>query len=101
MEEQELYNDETAIPGRVYYWVLTVHKETGRPIILGAYATEEDANKIGFEKLDGSFEVIPLDTKDVNKATKMLKYRRFSQTARLEEALKRAKHKTDKEEVDG
>lgn len=78
---------------REYFWLLAVDKASGRPIILGPYDTEEEGNRVGFEKIDsGNFEVIPLNTRNVQRANHILKYRRFDQTAKLEEALKRAKH---------
>lgn len=76
----------------VYYWLLAVDRVSGRPVILGAFNSEEEANQIGFQKIDGNFEVVPLRTCDPARATKALKYRRFTQTSKLEEALKRAKH---------
>lgn len=78
---------------REYYWILAVDKSSGRPLILGAYDTEEEANQVGFQKIDsGNFEVVPLRTRNVQRANRILKYRRFHQTERLEEGLKRAKH---------
>lgn len=75
-----------------YFWILAT-APNGRPVILGAYATEDEANRVGLEKIkEGTFEVVPLKTRDAATATKCLKYRRFHQTAQLEEALKRAKH---------
>jgi hypothetical protein len=79
-------------PKQEYYWILATDKSSGRPVILGAYRTEEEANRVGFEKIDGHFEVVPLNTRDISRANKLLKYRRFDQTNRLEEAMKRAKH---------
>lgn len=86
-----------ATPGlqQEYYWILAVEPKTGRPIVLGAYSSEDEANRVGFAKIDGSFEVVKLKTRDSSRATKILKYRRFHQTAKLEEATKRAKHRTD------
>ena len=76
-----------------YYWILARDNSTGRPIILGAYNTEEEANQIGFQKIhSGNFEVIPLPTRDVGRANHMLKYRNFHKLERLEEVVKRAKH---------
>ncbi len=77
---------------KTYYWILATDRESGRAIILGAYDTEDEANRVGFEKIDDSFEVVPLNTRDSGRATKMLKYRRFDQTAKLEDAIKRARH---------
>lgn len=79
--------------GREFYWLLAVDRPSGRPIILGPYDTESEANRIGFEKIDsGNFEVVPLATHNVQRANQLLKYRRFNQTSKLEEVLKRAKH---------
>lgn len=80
----------------IYYWILARDNETQRNIILGPYRSEDDANRIGFEKIDGSFEVIPLKTSNVGNATRILKYRRFDQTSKLAEAIKRASHKSNK-----
>jgi len=88
-----LKENKSSRPQQVVYWILAVEPKTGRPIVLGHYNTEEEANKVGFQKINGSFEVIPLKTTDPNRATKILKYRRFHQTSKLEEATKRAKHK--------
>ncbi len=76
----------------IYYWILTVDKATGRPVVLGPYGTESEANDIGFSKLGVVFEVVPLRTRDVTLATKVLKHKRFMETEQLDEALKRAKH---------
>jgi len=81
-----------------FYWILAVDKTSQRPVVLGPYNSEEEANRVGFEKIGGSFEVISLATRDPQRATKILKYKRFHQTARLEEALKRAKHQTGRKE---
>jgi hypothetical protein len=77
---------------KTYYWVAAVTSLTGQLVVLGPYDTEEEANQVGFEKVGGTFSVEPLRTKDVGRATRVLKYKRFHQTANLEEALKRAKH---------
>lgn len=87
-------NYQSPTPQQMYYWILAVDKNTGRPVVLGAYNSEESANRVGFEKIDGTFEVVPLPTRDSSKATKILKYKRFNQTAKLEEAFKRARHTT-------
>jgi len=76
-----------------YSWILTVDKNTGRPVVLGPYNSDDEANQIGFGKLGGQFEVIALKTRDVGLATKILKHRRFMETEKLDEALKRARHK--------
>ena len=76
-----------------YYWVLAVEPMSGRPVVLGPYPSEGEANDMGFSKLGTNFEVIPLSTRDVGLATKILKHRRFIETEKLNEAMKRARHK--------
>lgn len=77
----------------LYYWIRTIDKMSGRLVVLGPYHSEDEANQIGFGKLSGDFEAVPLKTRDVNLATKVLKHKRFMQTEQLGEALKRARHK--------
>ena len=92
MERYELTDQNYGIPSiKQYYWILA--NVNGKTVILGAFNTEEEANRVGFEKIEGNFEVIPLSTKDTGAASRILKYRKFNQTSQLEEALKRAKHK--------
>ena len=76
-----------------YYWILAVEPTSGRPVVLGPYGTESEANDMAFSKLGASFEVVPLQTRDVGLATKILKHRRFEQSEQLAEVLKRARHK--------
>ena len=82
---------------RIYYYILAINM--GKRVLLGPYLTEEEANSVGYQKLDISFEVIPLNTKSRSKATQMLKARVLDETANLEESLGRVKHKVqgDKE----
>ena len=76
-----------------WYWVSAITNVSGKPIILGPFDTEEEANMVGFNKVGGTFRVVPLSTKDPGRATRILKYMRLNQTANLEEALKRVDHK--------
>ena len=93
LDENEPIRKSSVATRREYYWILAVDKPTGRPVILGPFDTQDEANKIGFEKIDsGNFEVVPLNTRDSQKAKDKLKYRRFHQEAKLEEVLKRAKY---------
>lgn len=78
---------------KVYYWIQAIDPHDGRMLILGAYESEDQANQIGFEKIKGVFEVVPLNTKDGAKATQLLKHRRLVLTSRLDDATKMARHK--------
>ena len=72
---------------------MAVDQATGRPIILGPFEDDNEANRVGFEKIQGSFEVYRLTTRNRIMARDLLKYKRFEQTAQLEQTLKRAKYK--------
>lgn len=87
--EERLY--QPAKDKRIYYWIVSTFQ--GRRIILGPEVDEARANEIGFEKLEGSFEVVPLPTRDQNTATRMLKHRFLVDTGDIGGALKRARHK--------
>lgn len=77
---------------REYYYIFAVSQ--GKRVFLGPYDTEEEANRIGFGKLEGNFECIPLPTRDRSRATGMLKARLLDKSGNLENSLERVKHKT-------
>lgn len=82
----------------MYYWI-SATKE-GRKILLGPYKTEDEATEKGMEKLDISFDVIPLPTSDESRATRMLKAKILEDTSDIDVSLKRVSHKmNNKEEV--
>ena len=71
-------------------WFVYGHKN-GRPYIVKA-SDEEDANRINFEKYDGSATVEELDTINIATATQMVKAKWLHQNRTLEEATQRANH---------
>lgn len=77
--------------GETYYWVWCT--KGGTPVILSpAYTDEEEANRVGFTRLQGNFEVLPLTSRDRREATRRIKRIILDRTNNLEEALKRARH---------
>ena len=80
----------------VYYWVIAQHR--GRTLIIGPKTSEEDANRLGFEKLEGNFSVVELATRDRSKATAQIKARILNRTSDIDEATKRFRHKYEKEQ---
>lgn len=77
-----------------YYWACAVEKITGRPVVLGPYASEAEANQFGFEKIrDGDFVVHAFDTCDKTAARDKFKYKRLEQSGQLAEVFRRAKYK--------
>lgn len=65
----------------------------GRPVVLGWYNTEEEANTVGFQQLGGDFEAYELPTTDKARATAMIKAKILNQTSDLDMALRRVSHK--------
>jgi hypothetical protein len=80
-----------AVTNKKSYWWIKANYN-GRLIVIGPKATEEEAYRTGYEKLECPFDVIELGTKDRAKATAHFKERRLEETGSLDLALKRAKH---------
>ena len=78
---------------RPWYWLCAVERESGTPIVDGPYDTEEEARRIGLEKIRDNFEVIALNTIDRAKATAEYRHRRFMTYGDLKQILLRTKHK--------
>lgn len=74
-----------------YYWVWGM--ENGRRVLWGPAYSYEEANRVGYSKLTGTFEVVPLRTKNEATASRMLKARVLNETSSADEALKRLRHK--------
>jgi hypothetical protein len=76
----------------IYWWVTAV-REDGRPVLLGAYNSEEEAETIGYNRLqDYDYKVIQLPTRDRGTASSMIKGKRFHDGASLNNSLKRTVH---------
>jgi len=76
----------------MYWWITTI-SDTGRLCIFGPYNDESSANEYGFAHFGTNFEIEQLDTKDMNRATRILKKKRYDSIRNLDIALQRAKHK--------
>ena len=76
---------------QVYYWIRG--ESQGRTVILGWFSTPEEAQAEGAEKIGGYFDVVPLTTKDMRKATQILKAKKLDESHSLPYALERVKHK--------
>ena len=73
-----------------YWWVVALRN--GRTILLGAYNTEEEAEKIGYNKVDGQFEVVSLPTRDTARATQIMRAKKLYGGSNLDESMSRMKH---------
>lgn len=79
---------------RDWHWVCAIETVTGRPVVLGPYNTEAEANQFGFEKIkDGDFTVYPFPTTNKVTARDMFKYKRLEQSGQLSGVFKRARYK--------
>jgi len=56
---------------KTYYYVVAWIGR--RKAVLGPFSTEDDANQEGYLKVDGDYEVIPLPTRDLSRAVRMLR----------------------------
>jgi len=81
------------------YWWLTTTSVGGRFVVLGPYDSEGSATEYGWSHLGSDFEVEQLSTRDMNKATRMLKKKRLDTSRDLEASLQRAKHKLNEKET--
>ncbi|MBA7498681.1 hypothetical protein ES704_01418 [subsurface metagenome] len=94
-ELSEEFEDRLEAPqlrGNTYWWVTTIHG--GRTIVLGPFSSEEEANEVGYQRLDGNYNVHSLPTRDESTATRMLKGKKLKEDSTLGESLKRFRHKT-------
>lgn len=76
---------------RDFFWITTIRR--GRTVVLGPYNTEEEANEIGYQQLDGMYQIHTLKTRDQGKATRALKHEKLVDTSNLDESLQRMRHK--------
>lgn len=76
-----------------FWWVWGV--EDGRRILFGSFSSEGEAYQVGYAKLSGNFEVVPLKTIDVSAASRILRARVLNETEDVTKTFKRFKHKVD------
>jgi len=80
----------------MYWWVTTV-STGGRFCVFGPYDSEESASEYGFAHFGSNFESVQLSTKDIGRATRALRKKRFDEVGDLDLALQRIKHQIPKE----
>ena len=73
-----------------YFYV--VAKIDGRFAVLGPYSDESLAYEIGSNKLNSSFDVISLPTKDRTRATQIVRHHVLDNSGDLSLALRRMRH---------
>lgn len=76
----------------VYYWVWGYDSNAGRWVVWGAFPTWDEADREGSTKLSGNYEVVPLDTRDEAKASRILRSKFLQKTGDTKQAFRRFKH---------
>ncbi len=79
----------------VYFWVVGKAIVDGSPrkVIVGPEYNESDANRLGFEKFEGDFKVVPLPTMNEARATQMLKGNMLKQDgSTVESSMRKISH---------
>ena len=79
---------------QTYWWAWEIHQ--GRPVVRGPYGDNQEATRRGFETLGADFEVVELQTRDVQKAKGIIRNLILQKTKSLDLALSRFKDKPDK-----
>ncbi len=78
---------------RKYYWLVTADPDTKKPYLVFGGNTEEEARQKGLEILGGiDFEIRGLPTRDMARASSMVKGRRLEDTHSLGRASERLGH---------
>ena len=75
----------------MYWWITTI-TSSGKLVIMGPYNSEQESAEYGFSHFGANFEVEQLATRDLSKANRILKKKRFDQIGDLDMALQRAQH---------
>ncbi len=74
----------------IYYWIKAI--VDGRLYCAGPWVTKEEAWQAGFRTLDVNYEVVELQTKNQNEATRMLKYSYLEETRNVRKSTRNARH---------
>jgi len=74
-------------------WWLTTTSPAGKFVVMGPYQTEEEASNYGFQHFGTNFDTHQLNTRDMQKATHILKRWRYDRIKDLDLALEKASYK--------
>ena len=89
--KQKTYRTATpTIFGSVYYWVFGWTKKEGKKVVLGPFYSAHEAERELSMLEDG--EVFELETRDVTRATRVIKAELMSRGEDPDEVLKRVLH---------
>ena len=78
---------------RKYYWLITRDPETGKPFLIAGGNTEQECREKGLEMLGGlDFEIRGLYTRNLARASSMVRGERLEDTHSLKTASERIGH---------
>jgi len=78
---------------RKYYWLVTRDPDTGKPYLILAGNSEDEARQKGLDMLGGlDFEIRALPTRDMGTASAMVRGKRLKETQSLKKASERQGH---------
>lgn len=86
---QDNVSGKVSSTNREYYFVGVIYN--GEPVVLGAFSSYEQAQQEGALKLPVPFKIYTRSYKDMNKATKSIRYD-LLESSNADEAFKRARH---------
>lgn len=75
------------------YWYIKASCD-GKLVILGPYNSNEDAYQDGYARLEGDFDTLPLRTRDLSKAVRMIRMHTLQAGGTVNDALQRTRHVT-------
>jgi hypothetical protein len=76
-----------------YYWIICKDPDTNKPYLIAGGDTEMSARQKGLESLSGiDFEVRELPTRDLSRASSMIRGKRLEDTRSLRAAKERLGH---------
>jgi hypothetical protein len=86
----------TGIRGKATYWYVGAVVNS-QPVVLGAFPSQEMANKIGQSKLNVPFQLYSYGTKDMSEVVKKIKFQ-LLQSNNIPVVLRRSRHIIESED---
>lgn len=76
-----------------YWWITATDPDSGKPYLIAGGRTEDEARQKGFEMLGGiDFQLKQLPTRNLQRASSLLKGNRLEETKSLHKAAERLGH---------
>ena len=84
-----------AIGSNKNFWYIVAKAGAGdksRVLLLGPYSTEDKAFEVATDKINASFKVVELPTRDRSVATQIIRHKVLNESSNIELSVKRMKH---------